>query len=159
MESVLYTFPAQPTEDQMTFWLGLIGALATLGVTVWLLRRPSEPGGRNRQMLLAMLTFFLFLIALGVTIFSAWSMYRLGDVTITAQELTIGREAIGLKDIANARIETVDERSLINPSIVKEQSRLLVIYTRAGQTFVLPEASYDVEGILEGLREVVGINE
>ena len=102
-----------------------------------------------------MLLFFLFLIAAGTAFFSAWNRIRLGPVNIYTSSIETPYGTIQFDEIRNAKIESNQQPSMINPQLNRRTVKLLIIEERSGKAHIFSEKDYRVQEILNGLKEAV----
>ncbi len=154
MGEALYTFEPDLSDTTMTLWLSLFVAIAALGGAVALYRSKSAASDRNYRMLGAMLLFFVFLIATATAVFSFWTTRKIDTVYIyeNAVETPYGR--VEFSNLKDAKIETQRQPSLINPSIARSSSKMLIIIEEDGKRHLLSEENYDIQNIMRKLREV-----
>lgn len=155
MSEALYSFQADLGDAMTSLWLSLFIALGALGGAVALYRSKSAASNRNYRVLGAMLLFFVFLIAAATAVFSFWTTQKIDTVYIyeNAVETPYGR--VEFSNLKDAKIETQRQPSLINPSITRSSSRVLIIEEEDGKKHLLSEENYDIQEILRRLREVV----
>lgn len=152
MNEIIATF--EPTSTtQATLWLGGAVALLALGALLAILAGKLEVADRNRRLLLAMLLFFTVLIAGGTAFFSWLTSYRIDTVTLYSRGLTTPYGTVAYEDIRDAYIRKEEQRSFVNPDIVRSSTRLLIIEERDGKTHVLSEENYALEPIFSTLRQ------
>lgn len=147
----------QPThqEDQMVMYVAII--LAVIGLAgLWLtLRKKVSGDARNRNMLVAMLLFFLTTISAGTAFFSWLSMYKTGPVTISTESIETPYGKVAFQDIKNAEI-TADQPIRLLPSGSGHGTvKLLIIEEKSGKAHVMSEENYDIQRILGALRKAV----
>lgn len=155
MDSPLFTFPANNTEDLITFGLSVV-VTAGAGFALYKMQRTSKKGdARRRQMLASMLVFFLVLIAGATALFSGLTLQRLGTLTLynTYMDTPMGR--IDYSNINNASLQENKERSLIDPGSAKRSTKLLAIELQDGKVLVFSEKNYDVRAVLNAMRNVL----
>lgn len=155
MNQVIYTFDPTHQQDQTTFLLALFFALGALAAMFFLLRKPAADGNRNRRLLGAMLLFFVFLIAGSTAFFSRLFMQKLGPVTLYENAIETPYGIVDYPNIRNAYIHIDKQPSMINPSITRKSTRMLLIETKDGSAHVLPEANYPIQEILGKMKELI----
>lgn len=152
MEQIIQTFQPTATSDQSSFWAGIMVAILALAGMVFLLLRPAKQGDRNRRLLVAMLSFFVFLIAASTAFFSWWSMEKTGPVHFYAAGIQTPYGKVKFQEIRNAYIHQDKEKSLVNPNVVTRATNILVIEEISGKTHALSEAQYPISQILGRLK-------
>lgn len=155
METPLYTFEAVHDSNHLSFLIALLFAIIALGGLIALLRRKVARENHNRNMLLALLTFFVFLIAASTAFFSWLAAKKIGTVAIypDAIETSYGRAAF--EHIRNAGFKDDKQPSLINPNISRKTTKLLIIEESDGKTHVLSEENYEIPKIWNKLKEAM----
>lgn len=155
MEQTIATFQADNSGDQTILLIALLTALFALAGMILLLRRKNGGLDRNRTLLLAMLAFFAFIIALGTAFFSWWSARKTGPVTVFTDAIETPYGRAGFADIQNAYLKKESQSSLINPKLVTGSVRLLIIEEKDGHAHVLSEQNYPVEQVMTALKDAV----
>lgn len=137
----------------MVFYLALIVAVAG-GIGLFLtLRKKATGEAHTRNMLVAMLLFFVTMISAGTAVFSALTMRKIGPVTITADaiETPYGRAPFG--NIRKAEIINDQPVTLFPSAANRRNVKLLVIEENTGKAHVLSEENYDIQRIFGTLQE------
>ncbi len=155
MREILYTFEPIGSGTQSTFYLAILAALMGLGGMIALLRMKTSREHRNRNMLAAMLLFFVFLIGAGTALFSGLKMRKIGPVYIYADAITTPYGEAEFEHIKDAYIYADREPSLIDPSRSVRTTRMLVVQEESGKSHVLSEEDYPVKEVLAGLRTAI----
>ena len=148
----------QPThqEDQVVLWIAIMLAIVGVVGLVFALRRKSTTADeRNRNMLLAMLLFFLATISAGTALFSWLSMRKTGPVTITADAIETPYGKVDFKSIKNAEIITDQPVRLLPSNSQRGAVKLLLIEERSGKAHIMSEENYDIQRIFGALREAI----
>ena len=155
MNEVLYTFPATHAEDKFTLGFSLAVCLISLVGLIILLRKKSSGAAYRQQMMIAMLVFFAFIISLGISFFSFWSMEKIGDVLITESSITTPYGTAELKNIRRAYIEMNTQKSVVSGGRSGKSVRMLFIEERSGQMHILSSDNYKIDKVLNKMRAVV----
>ena len=155
MEEILMRFEPLKDSSGIGIWAGVVAGVVGLGLSAWLFLKKEEGKDRQRNIIIAMLLFFLGMIALGTSFFSSWTQRKTGPVTLytDAIETTFGKSYFS--DIKNASITIAGNKSLINPNQQRGATRLLLIEEHGGKAHVLSEENYKIEAILNKLRGAV----
>ncbi len=155
MENILYTIEPEASGSGATIALSLLVSLAALAGLAALLRKPASGEQYNRKMLAAMLLFFTVLIGSGTAFFSWLKSRKTSDIIIytDAVETPYGRAEFG--NIKNAAIELDKQPSFVNPGRAVRQTRLLVIEEKNGKAHIMSEKDYDLQELMDKLREAV----
>lgn len=155
MDSPLFTFPANTTEDFITFGLSLL-VTAGAGFGLYKMQRTSKKGeARRRQMLASMLVFFLLLIAGATALFSGWTLQKLGTISLYATYMDTPMGRIDYSNVNNASLQENKERSMIDPGSAKRTTKILAIELQDGKVLVFSEKNYDVRSVLTAMRNVL----
>ncbi len=149
METWIYE--ASTTEQTNFLILGAVLLLAGV-IGFWLVhsrRTGIAPGFRS---LAYLLSGFAAVIALGILVFTSWTLSKLPDIEIDARGISYGREQLPWQDIR--RIYLQAEPSGGNPFLQTEgpTTLLLVIEKPDRSIWVLSEANYDIRNIEETAR-------
>ena len=155
MEEILYRFEPIHTNSSITLWISLLFGLFAWGICALLLAKKEEGQNRQRNIIIAMLLFFVGMIGLGTAFFTYWTQQKTGPVVIynDAIETVYGR--VSFSQIKNSNIIAAGNRSIINPDLQKNTSRMLLIEENSGKAHVLSEDNYDIQAILNALRTAV----
>jgi len=145
----------QPThqEDQLVLYTAAILAIAGAIGLILMLRKKRTRETYNRNMLIAMLLFFLTIISTGSAFFSWLSMYKTGPVTISADAIETPYGKAQLSSIRKAEIIADQPVTLFPGNQDSRTVRLLIIEEHSGKTHVLSEKNYDIQRILGTLRQ------
>ncbi|PHN06737.1 hypothetical protein [Flavilitoribacter nigricans] len=147
----------QPThqEDQFILYLAIVLAIVGGIGLVLSLRKKATGEAHTRNMLVAMLLFFLTTISAGTALFSWLSMRKTGPVTITADAIETPYGKVNFKNIRNAEIITDSPVRLIPTSNGRGTVKLLLIEEDSGKAHVMSEENYDIQRIFGALREAM----
>jgi hypothetical protein len=147
----------QPThqEDQLVLYIAVILAIAGIAGLVFTLRKKASGDARNRNMLVAMLLFFLATISTGTAFFSWLSMRKTGPVTITEEAIETPYGKAVFTSIRKAEIITDQPVRLIPSNNQRGAVKLLVIEEESGKAHVMSEENYDIQRIFGALREAM----
>lgn len=147
----------QPThqEDQFVLYLAIVLALTGLAGLVVTLRKKGSGDAHNRNMLVAMLLFFLTIISTGTALFSWLSMRKTGPVTITDSAIETPYGKVEFKDVRNAEIIVDRPVRLLPTNSDRGTVKLLIIEERSGKAHVMSEENYDIQRIFGTLREAM----
>ncbi|MEZ4993655.1 MAG: hypothetical protein R2824_24745 [Saprospiraceae bacterium] len=140
-------------EDQTALYLAIFIAIAA-GIGLFLtLRKKATGEAHTRNMIVAMLLFFVTMISVGTAVFSLLTMHKIGPVTISqdAIETPYGRASFG--NISKAEIISDQPVTLLPSAGNRRTVRLLVIEENSGKAHVLSEKNYDIQRIFGALQE------
>ena len=150
MENAVQTFPADLAGDKTSFISGLVLLFAGgVGMAYLLTRKSSRD--RNRQMLATMLLFFLALIGLAMTSFSAMSLQRLTPVRIYAYGIETPYGYVAFREIQDAYIRSGKGT---DPLASSARYEVLVILT-GEKPHVLSGKTYPIREIFSSLKNAV----
>lgn len=155
MSETIFNYSPVSGEDEWYLWGGLILALLSLGSTIYVLARKFSYDYQNRKWLLAMLLFFVFLMAAGTAVFSWMSYERLEPISLYADRLVIGQKALSFKNIKQIKLEQGQDKSMVNPNIVKASYKLLLVEELSGKVYVFSERHYPVQDMMVQLRAAI----
>lgn len=155
MEEILIRFDPLANNSGIAVWAGAIVSLVGFALAAWLFVKKEEGKDRQHNIIIAMLLFFLGMIAAGTSFFTFWTQQKTGPVIIYADaiETTYGKSSF--RDIKNASITVAGNKSLVNPNQQRGATRLLLIEQHDGKAHVLSEENYKIEAILNKLRGAV----
>lgn len=134
-------------------YLALVLAVVGLAGLVMRLRRKASGEAHTRNMLVAMLFFFLTTISAGTALFSWFSMRRIGPVTLYADAIETPYGKVAFRDIRKAEIVADQPVRLIPTANDSKTVKLLVIEESSGKAHVLSEKNYDIQRIFGALKE------
>lgn len=155
MNDAIAVFEPMMTEDSQYMWGGLICAILAFSGMLYVFWRKFEYHEQNKKWLLAMLLFFVFLIASGTTVFSFLSYQRLDQVAVYQDYLKIGNRQIPFEQIKQVKLEKSQQKSMVNPNIVTNSIQLLIIEELSGKVSVLSEKNYKVNDIMNTLNATI----
>lgn len=141
-----WVYEANTAEQTNFLILGTVLLVAGV-IGFWMVRsRPAgmAPGFRSLGYLLS---GFAAVIALGILVFTSWTLSKLPDIEIDAQGISYGREQLSWQDVRRIYLQT--EASGGNPFLQAEgpTTLLLVIEKPDRSIWVLSEANYDIRNI------------
>ncbi len=155
MDTPLATFePAASGMQSFSIIAFIVFAACGLGAYL-LLRQKSSGRAKNMNALIAMLFFFIGMIALGAFVFNGLAYQRIVTVTIYESGIQLGEKQIPFQNLENAKIEEIVETSFFNPNMVREKTRILFIADKSGKTYALSSEHYPVEKIMERMRSAL----
>lgn len=155
MEEILVRFEPIQDSSGATLWIGLGAGLLGMGLCAWLFLKKEEGASRQRNLILAMLFFFLGMISFGTSFFTYWTQQKTGPVFIYADGIKTSFGKTPFAELKNASITVAGNKSLINPNQQRNGTRLLLIEQHDGKAHVLSEDNYPIEAILNKLRGAV----
>lgn len=154
MGEIIVSFEAMDTGSDLLWWSALVvavlGFLATFLILYFRLIKDY-----NYRLLMAMLLFFVAMIAGGTAFYTHLTTGKLGPVHFYEQGLRTPYGPVRYVDIRDAYLEADQERALINPSQVKRSTRILLIEERGGKVHLLSAFNYPVEEIFRVLKQQV----
>ena len=154
---ILFEFKPDST-DRLFLWLGIIIAAAAFGLTYYFLRQPKTGRAHTQAALVAMLFFFLGLLATGTAFFSGWSLLRQGKVVIQANQIQIGNAEIPYNEITRIYYKRDKQASIFQAVEGTTTITFLVVETKIGKTFALSEQQYPIGEIRSRIEEVTTAN-
>ena len=155
MDTPLATFEPTASGMQSISIIAFI-VFAACGIGTFLLLRQKKQGSaKNMNALIAMLLFFVGIIALGTFVFNGLAYQRIGTVTVYEKGIQLGKKQIPFSDLENAKIEEIVQTSFFNPNMVREKTRILFIAEKNGKTYALSSDHYPVDKIMERMRSAL----
>jgi len=154
MGELQYTFDAVNSGASTNFILSLIAAVVGLVGMLYLLRRKVSYEERNRNIVIAMLLFFLFLIGSSTAFFSYLRVRKVGPVEIYETGMVTPYGKVAFKDIRNAEI-MVDKSSSLLSEAAGRSTRILAIIENSGKTHALSEEDYPVQEVLGRMKQAI----
>ncbi len=156
MKELIKSYEPAQSEDQLYLWLGVIVGVAAFTAMGMVIRKKFSYEEQTKKWLIALLLFFLGLIAGGTALFSWLAYQRAGVVNIYADHLELGKRSIPFDRIKKIHIEKEKETSFVNPNIVQEEYELMFIEDTEGGLYVISEKSYPVREIMKELKQLMG---
>ena len=151
---ILFEFRPEST-DRLFLWLGIIIALGAFALTYYFLRKPRTGRAHTQAALVAMLFFFMGLLATGTAFFSGWSLLRQGKVVIQAEQLQIGNQTIAYTDIKRIFYKRDKQASIFQAVEGTTTINFLVVEEKGGRAHALSEQQYPIGEIRSRLEEVI----
>lgn len=148
-ENKIYTFAADNSELYNSMGMSLLFVVIGLGVMYFFLKKTKESAvNRNQNYLIAMLAFFVFMIA-GCTAFFSWATtaYKIKDVIVSVETIETGDGVSQIKHISKVYYHKDVQRSLINPGMQKGSTQFLIIEEIKGKTHALSAENYNIQQI------------
>ncbi|MEM1216777.1 MAG: hypothetical protein AAGJ82_13870 [Bacteroidota bacterium] len=153
MKQVLRTY-TPTSNDQLYLYLGIALAVLMGGLCYWLLQRGGDKGQRTNRIILAMLAFFVGMMAMATAFFSGWNLQKQGKVELYAEQLVIGSAVIPFDQIRNIAMRRDGGNSMLGITDDATVSVVLLIERRDGRTFALSSQHYPVNEIATELKEL-----
>jgi hypothetical protein len=154
MGELQYAFDAVNSGASTNFILSLIAALGGIAGMLFLLRRRVSHEQRNRNIVVAMLLFFMFLIGSSTAFFSYLRMQKVGPVEIYERGMATPYGEVAFEDIRNAEI-IVDQSSNLLSEAAGRSTRILAIIEKSGKTHALSEEDYPVQEVLGKMKQAI----
>ncbi|MCB0568943.1 MAG: hypothetical protein KDC66_04235 [Phaeodactylibacter sp.] len=155
MENIRYTIEPVSSGSGATILLAALVCLAALAALFALMRRPSSGDQRNRQMLGAMLLFFVLLIGSGTAFFSWLNTRKISDIVIYTDAIETPYGKAPFANIRNAYFKTVNQPSIFDPSGASRQTQMLAIEELNGKAHLLSEENYDIKDVFDKLKAAI----
>lgn len=152
MNEALYTYTADMS-DRWYLWGGIALALVAFYVAYYLLKKPAKGRTHTRNAMLAMLFFFLGLLATGTAFFSGWNLRKQGSVNIYTDAIEVGAQRVPYQQVAKIFIKQ-DKSASPFTGQQAETINFLVIQERGGKVHALSEQQYPI-GEIRGRLEAV----
>lgn len=151
MTEILYEF-APTSNDRLYLWLGIAFTIIGYGTAWWLLTRKRT--GRERTMftILAMLAFFVGLMAMSTAFFSGWSLRKQGKVELSRTAVILGNAVIPYQDVKKIYYKKDKSGSIFQGQ--GTTNTFLVIEQRGGKTHVISEEQYPIGEIMTRIKEI-----
>lgn len=147
------TYIAHATKDYTNLLL-LINLLIGVLIFIFLINRKKIRSitGIYRQIGL-LLGGLISLILIATTLFTAWHLYTLQPVSLSATHLTSYHGQITYKEIKRVGIYNGVANSFINPQIVVRESNILVVEKRDKRTFLFSEENYNIQELIREIKK------
>ena len=155
MEEAIHVINPISKENLIFFWIGLIVSIGSITGMVVVLKQKRNYQEKNKQMLIAMLLFFVFLISISTTFFSFWAHLKIGPVRIEANAIETAYGKTAFKDIKKITFHESNQPSMINPNISRNSVRILLIEERSGKIHALSEENYNINSIMQKLNKAI----
>jgi hypothetical protein len=158
MNDVLYSYLPE-SNDRLYLWLGLVIAIGTFGLSYWLLKKPAKGRAHTSNALVAMLVFFMGLLAATTAFFSGWSAYKQGKIEIYADHLTYGNTDIPYANVRKFSLKKDETTGLLGQAGREVTTFFLVIETKDGKTYAISDKSYPINEIRANLNTILQPNQ
>lgn len=156
-ETPLHTFVPYDLALPTSVWLSILVALAAAAAVFYFLRPSKERGQRNTRVLVAMLFFFMAIMAAGTAFFSFWNSRRtLAPVLVFEDRLESGYGTSSMKNIKVAYLKTEDRNTLFPTAQNAKKDTFLLVEQRDGRTHVFSHQDYPVKEMAVKIRELMG---
>lgn len=153
MTDILYQY--QPdSDDRFYLWLGIILAAGAFLATYFILRKPRTGRAHTNAVILAMLAFFVGLMAVGTAFFSGWSLRKQGKVELYQDGLQLGSSSIPYQDIKKIYYKQDKSSSPFQGPTNNETHTFLVIEQKGGKTHAISEESFPIGEIMTRIKEI-----
>ncbi|MFK7937552.1 MAG: hypothetical protein AB8G22_28810 [Saprospiraceae bacterium] len=158
-ETPLHTFVPYDLALPASVWLSILIALAAAGAVFYFLRPSKERSQRNTRTLVAMLFFFMAMMAAGTGFFSFWNSRRtLAPVLIFEDRMESGYGTSQLKNIKIAYLKTEDQNTLFPTPQNAKTDTFLLVEQRDGRTHVFSHHAYPVKEMAVKIRDLLEKN-
>ena len=153
MTELLYKF--EPTsDDQFYLWLGIFLALAGFGTAYYLLKKPATGRTYTSNSILAMLAFFVGLMAFGTAFFSGWSLRKQGKVVLYKEGIQLGADEIPYGEIRKIYFKQDKSASVFQAQATTRTVTFLVIEQEGGKTHAISEQQFPIGEIMSSINEI-----
>ncbi len=143
------------SEDQLYLWLGGLVAVIAFGAMALVIRKEFSYEEQTKKWLIALLLFIVGIISTGTAFFSWLSDQRVGVVKIYTDRLEVGKKELEFGKIKKIDLRKEQEKSMVNPNIVRREYNLLFIEDLEGRMFVISERSYPVREIMQEIKKAL----
>lgn len=155
MDNLIKSYEPIESEDQLYLWLGALVGVLAFGAMAFVIKKEYSYEEQSKKWLIALLLFIVGLIASGTAFFSWLSQQRIGKVEIYTDHLVLGKTSLDFDQIKKINIKREEEKSMVNPNIVRKEYELLFIEDLEGHLFVVSEQAYPVREVLNELRSAI----
>jgi hypothetical protein len=143
------------SSDQLYLWLGIAIALAAFTACYFLLKKPAKGRSYTNQTIIAMLFFFVGLMAASTAFFSGWNLRKQGTISLQANEMTIGVNHIPYTDIKELYLRKDQGVSAFGMPDTEEANLILMVEKKDGQTFAISSQQFPVNEIYGQLKTIL----
>lgn len=155
MNDDILTF--QPNSNDQTYlWLGIIIAIIAFAVCYYFLKKPAKGRTYTTQTIIAMLFFFLGLMASSTAFFSGWNLRRQGNISLKANEMTIGVNQIDYDDIKDLYLRKDQAGSALGLPSKEAANLILIVEKKDGKTFAISSKQFPINEIYGQLKLILG---
>lgn len=155
MNELIKSYRPVHSEDELYLWLGVLVAVLAFGAMAFVIRKEFSYEEQSKKWLIALLLFILGLISTGTALFSWLSQQRVGKVEVYSDHLVIGKTDIPFDQIKRINIQKDEEKSFVNPNIVRKEYNLLFVEDLSGQLYVVSEEAYPVREMMKEIRQAI----
>jgi hypothetical protein len=134
----------------------LVLTLVVVALILWALRHRIAGvfPDKNRRMLLWMLLFFGWIIALFSLAGLVFNSLQFQSVTIYGEGLRIGKRDIPFRELRGYMLREDRTQSLVNPEESRGSVRSILVEEKAGRVHLLPEEYYALPRLTHTLDSV-----
>lgn len=157
MNDLIKNYEPINSEDQLYLWLGALVGVVAFGAMTFVIRKEFPYEEQSKKWLIALLFFIVGLIASGTAFFSWLTVQKVGSVKIYSDHVELGKTKVLYEDIKVINIKKEEEKSFVNPNIVRKEYNLLFIQEMKGKVYVVSERSYPVREVLNELRQAIDL--
>ncbi len=153
MTEILYKY-TPTSDDQFYLWLGIILAFAGFGTAYFLLKKPAVGRAYTGNSIIAMLAFFVGLMAVGTAFFSGWSLRKQGKVEIYQEGIQFGATEIPYTEIRKIYVKQDKSASVFQAQGATTTINYLVIEQEGGKVHAISEEYFPIGEIMGRIKEI-----
>jgi hypothetical protein len=143
------------SSDQLYLWLGIAIALVAFIACYYLLKKPAKGRSYTNHTIIAMLFFFVGLMATSTAFFSGWNLRKQGSISLQANEMTIGVNHIPYNEIKELYLRKDQGVSALGMPNTEEANLILMVEKKGGQTFAISSQQFPVNEIYGQLKAIL----
>ncbi len=155
MNELLKSYQPIRSEDELYLWLGALVAVMAFGAMAFVIRKEFSYEEQSKKWLIALLLFIVGLISTGTAFFSWMSQQRMGKVEVYSDHLVLGKTNLPFDQIKRINIQKEQEKSFVNPAIVRKEYQLLFVEDLKGRVYVVSEEAYPVREVMKEMRKAI----
>lgn len=153
MTDILYQYTPD-SDDRFYLWFGIILALGAFLATYLMLRKPRTGRAHTNAVILAMLAFFVGMMAVGTAFFSGWSLRKQGKVELYQEALRLGSATIPYEDIKKIYFKQDKSASPFQTQATTQTSTFLVIEQKGGKVHAIADEHFPIGEIMTRIKEI-----
>jgi hypothetical protein len=153
MTELLYKF-TPTSDDQFYLWLGIILAIVGFATSYYLLKKPATGRTYTGNSILAMLAFFVGMMAISTAFFSGWSLRKQGKIELYQEGIQLGADQIPYGTIRKIYFKQDKSASIFQAQGTTKTNTFLVIEQEGGKTHAISEEQFPIGEIMTRIKEI-----
>ena len=149
-EKCLYTF--EPLKISFDYWLWMPIMFIVLCVLVGIVSH-KKIEEKNRRLTVLMLLSFIGVISFFTSLSRLYALWRMQPIKLYTEHIETPFGKTKYTDIKDFFVRTQNDYKPMQPTVVRDSIRYLMIIERSDKTHLLSEADYPIDSIFVKLDE------